>query len=85
MRTFKIFSTLNRLNCDSAHNMLKDISNDALERLYCESVEFKKRWPKAREHISDELNRRKSEQIEMIDMEHCAALDKENVAAKGGK
>lgn len=82
----QIFSTLNGLNSESAHKMLRDVSMDSLEKLYCESVEFKKRWPRARQHISDELNRRTSEAIKIIDMEHCAALDlEENVAAKGGK
>lgn len=80
MRTFQIFSTLNGLNSESAHHMLKDISMDNLEKIYCESVEFKKRWPKARQHLSDELNRRTSEAIEMIDVEHCSALELENVA-----
>ena len=83
MSKMRIFQTLQGLNSEKAHIMLRGISMKNLEKLYFESVEYKKKWPKARQHISDELNLRTSEHIEEIDMEHCAALDQqENVAAK---
>ena len=65
-----------------SHKVLRDVEIKDLEKLYVECVKYKKKYKRAYNNILNELNHRTSESIEVIDMEHCAALDQENVAAK---
>ena len=67
---------------ETSHKVLRDIEIKDLEKLYLECVEHKKKYKRAYNNILNEINQRTSESIEVIDMEHCAALDQENVAAK---
>jgi len=66
---------------DTSHKVLRDVEIKDLEKLYLECVEYKKKYKRAYNNILNEINQRTSEEIEVVDMEHCAALD-ENVAAK---
>jgi len=74
-----IIKFLNIAEIKQSEPMLKDLKLKTLQDLYCECVNMKKTFPLAYSRLSNELNRRKDEQIHKVDSEHCAALER-NVA-----
>ena len=78
--SMQVLRTLEHLNSDSAHNLLKDIDDKNIKSLYCEVVEMKRHYKRAYAHLNEEMNKRTSENISRGDSEHLSALDKENVA-----
>ena len=64
MNFYKILETLHCMTIQQAEKFLPGLKNSTIEELYDEAIYFKKELPVAYDRLSNELNRRKSEQLE---------------------